>query len=250
MNLIKPTNFYNEGTLNAIADNYSDTDVEHQIVVSNLKHKIQTICFTDVDGTYINTGAALKFAQSDALAKVANVSFEEAYDKLQSKGLKAAVEQYMSLNDFFKGSYKTFDPKKAVKDGLMSVFPDALAFTESGIPTVAISNSSELATRAKLNALGIEDVFVGIYAEYLSETAKPNIYLAEKAIKDLDDKGWYNSNQLLIHVGDQEYDVQFANNIKKIHSNTLNVLIERDKPYTGSSKPDIVIKSFAKLYAL
>lgn len=250
MTLIKPAEVYNEQTVEMLADRYADTDVEQVVVSENIKNGVQTICFSDVDGTYINTNGAVRGAQAESLSRVAKTSFEEAYNMLERLGLKKAVEQYMSLDDFFKGPYKTFDSEKAAKEGTINVFADALEFTRSGIPTVAISNSAQSATERKLKALKIHNEFVGVHAEFEKETAKPNIYLAEKAIKNLDDNGWYNPNQTIISIGDQEYDIQFGNNIKKIHSNTVNVLIDRGKPYRGLAQPDHVVKSFMELYKL
>ncbi|MBN1175699.1 HAD family hydrolase [Candidatus Woesearchaeota archaeon] len=246
---IQKTSFYNKDTRPKFEGAYGNPISKESL--DTLLGGIKTICISDVDGTYINTNGAVRGAQAMALAKIANTSYEEAYANLEEHGLKGAVEQYMSLNDFFTGPYKTFDPFEAVKSGQMSVFEDALRFTRSGVPTIAISNSSEQATKNKLKALGIDDEFVGIHAAFLKNEAKPNIYLAEKAIKELDDMGWYNTNQQIIHVGDQEYDLQFGHNIKQIHPNAVSVLITRPgNSYKGNTKADYVISSFDDLNTL
>lgn len=249
MGIIQPAKIYNDQTLRE-ATSWTTNDIEDVVAYQTAINSIQTICISDVDGSYVNTNSAVRQAQARGLAKAGKYSLAQACKDLEEKGLRGAVEQFLSLNEFFKGPYKTFDPYKAAASGLMHVYEDALQFTKSGIPTIAISNSSEQATRNKFKALGIEDVFVGIHAEFLDKKAKPNIYLAEKAIKALDNKGWYNPQQTIVHIGDQEYDIQFGHNIKEIHPNTISVHIDRGKPYEGTTTPDHVVKSYMELYEL
>ena len=218
--------------------------------LDDIINKTQIICITDIDGTYLDTNKATRYQQVKALAKISGKNTTEINNIIEEEGLVKAVNKYMSLDEFFKNHYETFDPIKAAENGSMKVFPDAIEFTKSGIPTIAISNSTQEATENKLKALKIINEFIAIYAEIDSQKSKPNIYLAEKAIKDLETEGWYNPKQTIVHVGDQEYDIQFGNNIKTIHHNTINILIEREKPYRGTTKPDIAIKSFSEIYKL
>ena len=248
----------------------------------------KVICFSDLDGTYIDSNKAVRNAQAkslhrllqtppnesygiikslgvsdeeagsitDKISQSNNISVEEAYQLIEERGLKNAIEEYLPLDVFFKGFYTTFDPEVAAQQGMMSVFPDALRFTRGGVPTVIISNSSQEATEKKLLVLGIRDEFVGVHADFRKGFAKPAIYLAEQAVSNLETKGLYSPDNRIIHVGDQEYDVVFGNNIKEIHKNTVNVLIDRQgggyKRISDNVKPNIdyVVRSFDELQGI
>ncbi|MCA9477906.1 MAG: HAD family hydrolase [Nanoarchaeota archaeon] len=206
----------------------------------NSLYKNNVLVVSDVDGTLVNTNGAVKDAQLRTFERL-GFAYEQAASYLNELGLKGAVQTYlkMDLNEFFSKHYKTFDSVQAAQEGTISVFSDAKRLIE-GYDVYAISNSTQQATERKLNALGLADAFLGISAAFLQEEAKPQLYLAQKAFQKLDDLGLYDPKAPLIHVGDQEYDVQFGHNIKQIHPNTISLLIDRGKPYKGVSADGII----------
>jgi len=209
------------------------------------------LVISDVDETLLNSYDAVRVAQAKAISRESILDYDQAVESLKSLGLEKTIDTYlgMELDSFFKGPYKTFDPVLAAQDGTMRLYDDVARFLEGNVPVVAISNSSQKASEEKMAALGISDLFVGIHAEFEKGKAKPNLYLAEKAFSDLDEAGLYNPNDQIVVIGDREYDIQFGHNIKSIHPNTVSVLMDRGKEYSGV-KADAVVNSFMDLYNL
>lgn len=232
------------------------------------------IIIFDLDGTIFQSEEVIQKAQAFAilrnLIKTANFSLfsklfksKKTYsekkefiekeilnfeDELKENELIYVLDKLeISLNDFFKIYYK--NPWNNIKKGKLEVYPDALALFKklnSKDIKIAITNSGKNATQAKLEATGLEHFFDYVDVAYTKEEGKPNTYMFKNVLSFLKSRNLLLENQGIIFVGDQENDILFAENSKKIYSNIENILIRR-KNSKVKSKPDREISNLEEL---
>lgn len=208
------------------------------------------IQFYDLDGTLIDSMAAIFECQLDGLVSAIGKPRSELEGKLKQSKLEAVLsENGVSLDQFYKEHYKTFDPLEAKKKGNLYVFPDAKEALEQYLERtkVIISNSSLEATQKKLEATGIADRFDYVFAEFERDKSKPSAYMGERAIEALNSVGKLSGNPRLVLVGDDERDIKFGEALKSVYSNLVNLLLDRTSSYRGSAKPDAVINSLIEM---
>jgi phosphoglycolate phosphatase-like HAD superfamily hydrolase len=246
----------------------------------------------DMDGTIIDSTNAIKQCQIEGLYRATGNDVSQLEQLLKEKGLKGALSHLDIDQDiFYKVHYKTFDPFEAAKNGNMKVFddvkeyfqktcedrddyknllleyleyPDDSTFKELyrnyGIINCLISNSSIDATWKKLMAVGANENFDLVYAEFEKDKAKPTSYMANALLNRLKNfpVGQYNYHVLddighLTNVGDNLVDIDFGKVLYDLLASNMehkptfnNYLVDRDGRF--NPMPDVyVIRSFDEI---
>ena len=201
----------------------------------------------DMDGTLVDSTAALRACQIEGLHRATGKDMSELEEIIKSKGLKVALQQYdIDQDTFFKHHYKTFDPFKAVQEGKMKVFDDAYSDINwklhfGGEWMYVVSNSEIKATHKKLKATGIDGYFEGVLAEYEKSKSKPTAYMAmllSEKLKRIGDLRYISS---IDNFGDNPADMEFGDVLYETLSRakgeeiTLNnYFVDRGQQYSGT----------------
>lgn len=211
----------------------------------------------DMDGTIIDSGAAIKACQIDGLVKATGKDYSSIEKELATNNLNAVLKNYNINKDvFFKEYYNTFDPFEAVKNGQVKVFDDANIIKQNSLYLIKslISNSSSEATNSKLEACNIKDAFNYVFAEYSNSKAKPTPYMAKQLVEKLKEDNTLNGIATVHNIGDQLVDMEFGEVLNEEISSALrlkpefkNYLIDREGKY-DYNKNIILINSLSEIY--
>ncbi len=210
-----------------------------------------------MDGTIIDSGAAVKSCQIDGLVKATGKDYSSIEKELSRSNLNSMLKNYEINKDvFFKEYYTTFDPFEAVKNGQIKVFDDANMIKQNSLYLIKslISNSSSEATNSKLEACNIKDAFNYVFAEYSNSKAKPTPYMAKQLVEKLKEDNKLKEIITIHNIGDQLLDMEFGETLNEEISSALrlkpefkNYLINREGKY-GYSKNVILINSLSEIY--
>lgn len=137
--------------------------------------------------------------------------------EISEEGFVKVLKKYgfIDASSFFKtGVYRTFNPKLAVMNDKMKLFDDSIRFLDYFQKNckMIMSNSSQEATEAKLEALGLNN-FNLILAQ-TRENAKPQTFMGDLGIKYLEEHNFNLSEQNIYVIGDQDVDVYFGQNLQ------------------------------------